>query len=421
MLVDHHYPNGTSAGQGTSGRAPIWLSGDDATVPPLTRPPTQPSRPGNPTRSADVGAGAARPARHPGVLADDLQLHPDRQGHPDRLTDRLRQIDRAAGDAAEQVAGAVQELAAHWPPASSQPPLIETWRGLAAVARIDLAVARLLEGHVDAVRILAEAGRTPRPGCVYGVWASASGGTGLTGQPRAGGWLVDGTMRFCSGAWFIDRALVVISTPEGKRLVDLDVRDSQGLTRREDTWPAVGMDVTRSVDLQVEGLRIEAGDAVADPGFYLDRPGFTIGGVGVAAVWLGGAAGVLDALVQELARSGRSSAHQRAHLGAMVVSLTAADALLGELAARLDRGGPLPELSAADGLAARSAVEQAVDVVLGRAPRVAGPTPLCRDAEIAHRLADLGVYVRQHHAEGDYEQLGAHLLESGRLLGRAIW
>jgi hypothetical protein len=36
-------------------------------------------------------------------------------------------------------------------------------------------------------------------------------------------------------------------------------------------------------------------------------------------------------------------------------------------------------------------------------------------------MADLGVYVRQHHAEGDYEQLGAHLLESGRLLGRAIW
>jgi alkylation response protein AidB-like acyl-CoA dehydrogenase len=224
---------------------------------------------------------------------------------------------------------------------------------------------------------------------------------------------------------------VVISAEDGKRLVDLDVRAGLRaggpLTRQDDTWPAVGMDATRSVDVVVQGLSVGAADLVGGPGFYLDRPGFTAGGVGVAAVWLGGAAGVLDALIRTLtssstpSNSSDASAHQRAHLGAMAARIAAADALLAELADRLDRRGPDRagwQLSADDARAARTAVELAVEEVLRRAPRVSGPTPLCRDAGFGHRLADLEVYVRQHHAELDYEQLGSRLLESGELLGR---
>ena len=337
-------------------------------------------------------------------------------------------IDRSAADAAEQVADRVRAQALGRPLPTSE---LATWSTLAALGREDLAVGRLVEGHLDALRILREADREPVPGAIYGVWASASGGTGLTATRSGDGWSVDGIMRYCSGAWFIDRALVVVSAEDGKRLVDVEVRSAQTaagpLSRRDDTWPAVGMDVTRSVDVAVQGLAVRAADLVGGPGFYLDRPGFTAGGVGVAAVWLGGAAGVLDALVRGLA-GGAASAHQRAHLGAMAARIAAADALTAELADRLDHpkhrdhaalaGEAGQRLSADDARAARTAVELAVEDVLRRAPRVSGPTPLCRDAEFAHRLADLEVYVRQHHAEADYEQLGSRLLESGELLGR---
>lgn len=320
-------------------------------------------------------------------------------------------VDRSAEDAADQVAAAVRALVPTLDPDLLTGPLPPLWQKLAALGCADLCVARLTEGHIDAVRILHEAGRTPVADAVYGVWASASGGTGLKAIATPDGWRVDGTMRFCSGAWFIDRALTVVSTDQGKVLVDVDVR-SDALTRQDDTWPALGMDASRSVDILVDGLLVPSDAAVGPPGFYLDRPGFTLGGAGVAAVWLGGAQGVLHSLVATTAPD-RAGPHRLAHLGAMAVAVCAADSLLSQLAGQ-------GHLDLAEMTAARSAVETAVNEVLTRAPRVTGPNGLCRDGEIAHRLADLEVYVRQHHAEADYEVAGAALLDSGALFGRVF-
>ncbi len=324
-------------------------------------------------------------------------------------------VDRAAVDAADRVAETVRNLTGTLDAGLLTGPPRPLWQELAAIGHADLSVARLTEGHVDAVRILHEAGREPAPNAVYGVWASASGGTGLTGEPTESGWLVNGTMRFCSGAWFLDRALTVVATDEGKRLLDIDVHD-RALTRLDDTWPALGMDASRSVDIEVRNLTVPRTAAVGEPGFYLERPGFTLGGAGVAAVWLGGAHGVLHSLLATTDPT-RASAHQRAHLGAMAIAIAAADALLTELAENLSSGA---ELDLADMTAARSAVELAVTEVLTRAPRVTGPNGLARNAEIAHRIADLEVYVRQHHAEADYELAGTQLLETGTLLGRSF-
>ncbi|GLY33174.1 hypothetical protein [Kineosporia sp. NBRC 101731] len=359
-------------------------------------------------------------------------------------------VDRSAPDAADRVADAVravvQTLGAELPTG----PLLPLWQTLAALGHADLTVGRLAEGHIDALRILHEAGCKPVPDAVYGVWASASGGTGLTATANAAGtatanaagtatanaasttpadaasttpadaagtgWTVDGTMRFCSGAWFIDRALTVVSTDEGKVLVDIDV-SSRHLTRLDDTWPSLGMDATRSVDIEVRGLPVPQDAAVGGPGFYLDRPGFTLGGAGVAAVWLGGAHGLLHALLRNQTRE--ANPHQLAHLGAMAVAISSADALLQSLTDP-PLSSPDQPLSLADMTAARTAVELAVLEVLARAPRVTGPNGLCRNGEIAHRLADLEIYVRQHHGEADYEQIGAHLVATGELLGRTF-
>ncbi|GAB3239228.1 acyl-CoA dehydrogenase family protein [Kineosporia babensis] len=325
-------------------------------------------------------------------------------------------VDRTAPDAAERVAEAVREQARG---VDANAPVPRLWQTLAALGRADLCVARLTEGHIDAVRILREAGREPVAEAIYGVWASASGGTGLRATADEQGWRVEGTMRFCSGAWFLDRALTVVATDQGKLLVDIDVQDP-ALTRLDDTWPALGMDASRSVDIEVRDLKVPAAAAVGEPGFYLDRPGFALGGAGVAAVWLGGAHGVLNAVLATT-HPERASAHQRAHLGAMATAIAAADALLTQLGHEAGQARETDEdPTATDMTAARTAVEQAVNEVLARAPRVTGPNGLCRNGEIAHRLADLEIYVRQHHAEADYELLGTHLLEHGTLLGRSF-
>lgn len=277
------------------------------------------------------------------------------------------------------------------------------WRQLAAAGRTDVVVGRLVEGHVDAACILAEAEHRLVPGAAYGVWASQSGRTGLTATTDEDGWRLAGRMRFCSGAHLLDRALVTARTPDDELLlVDLDLTLS-GVRPVPDTWPAVGMDASDSGDVLVESVHVDPGCVVGSPGWYLDRPGFPIGGIGVAAVWWGGARGLLDATVGGLRRFAVDE-HQHAHLGALACGFAATAALLvetAELLPTLDRAG-LDRRA----LLCRSAVDDLVQETLVRIPRITGPVPASHDPAVAHRLADLPVYVRQHHAERDLAELG---------------
>lgn len=268
------------------------------------------------------------------------------------------------------------------------------WRTLAHWGRTDLVLARLAEGHADALAILAEAGCDPVGRALYGVWAARSAGTGAVLRDGA----LHGVVRFCSGAHRLDRALVVA----GDLLVDVDVRDPR-VRPVKGTWNPAGMVASDSVDVEFQG--VPADRRVGPPGFYTARPGFWFGGGGVAAAWLGGAAGVLDD-VRGLAGD---DPHRLAHLGALHTALAAADALLERTADDIDADPAADHTTAV--WTARAAAEELVRTVLDRAPRIAGSTGLTREPGPGLRLADLGVYVRQHHAERDLAALGARLTE----------
>ena len=97
---------------------------------------------------------------------------------------------------------------------------------LADWAAHDLSLARLVEGHVDALAILAEAGKKADPGAVYGVWAARQPVGGTTASHAADGWHLKGTKSFCSGSTRIDRALVTAECEDGYRLFDVSVAEN---------------------------------------------------------------------------------------------------------------------------------------------------------------------------------------------------
>lgn len=284
----------------------------------------------------------------------------------------------------------------------------DRWEALATWGAHDLVLARLAEGHVDAVAVLAEAGRDAPAGALLGVWASASQGTGLVAEADCDEWCLSGTLRFASGARLLDAALVTADSPAGRLVVLLptsgdEVRPVPG------SWQAVGMDDSDSLDVTVAGVRLGP-DAVLGPaGFYAGRPGLAIGGIGVAAVWWGGARGVLDAVRTALV-SRPANPHQLAHLGACVSAVRRGGTLLDAAAVAVERDPRGDHTVLA--LHVRHEVEQVVEEVLRRAGRITGATPLCRDAGYARRVADLTVYVRQQHAESDLERLGTLALKA---------
>jgi alkylation response protein AidB-like acyl-CoA dehydrogenase len=280
------------------------------------------------------------------------------------------------------------------------------WEALAELGRRDLALARLAEGHVDAVAILAEAGRTPVPDALYGVWAARSGGTGADFD----GETLSGTVRFCSGAHVLGRALVAALDPAGQgHLLDVDLT-GQRIHRSADTWQAIGMDASDSGDVTFDQVVPDA--VVGPPGWYVSRPGFGHGGIGVAAVWLGGCAAVLDSVLADLGERGKQDEHQLAHVGAMYTGLRAAEALLSQTAGEIDANPGLDAMHVAQ--LCRASVEDAAGEILARAPKVTGPALMCRDRRFPQQLADLQVYVRQHHAERDLAALGSQVMEQAR-------
>ena len=277
--------------------------------------------------------------------------------------------------------------------------------GLADLGRQDPVLARLGEGHADAIAILTELGATAgmdARGQRWGVWAAVP--ASVTATSTAAGWRLNGDRPWCSGAGLCTHALVTATADDGVRLFAVELDDPR-VRPLDGTWPAVGM---AGSDSRTVRFTEAPARPVGGPGQYVDRPGFWHGGIGVAACWYGGAVGIADAL-PAAARHRPLDPHALAHLGAVDVALGAARAVLLEAAAQIDADPVAPAQRLA--LRVRSTVEAAATQVIDHVGRALGAGPLCRDAAHAHRVADLTVYLRQSHAEADLAQLGTILTE----------
>jgi hypothetical protein len=284
----------------------------------------------------------------------------------------------------------------------------ERWAAFADLAGEDLSLARLGEGHADAVAILAELGGPQlRAGSRWGVWAANPPGPGLEATRANTGWRLRGTKQYCSGARTCTNALVTAGAADGMRLFAVA---TDGLAPGPGTWPATGMAASDTLDIRFADILAEP---VGPPGAYVDRPGFSHGGVGVAACWYGGARAVGRTLLSTAAKR-EVGPHALAHLGAVDVTLDAARAALDRAAAEIDADpADLTNASGGRALRVRALVESAATEVMGRVGRALGAGPLCHDEAHARMVADLTVYLRQHHAERNLAELGALVTERG--------
>jgi hypothetical protein len=282
------------------------------------------------------------------------------------------------------------------------------WAAFAELAGADLSLARLVEGHADAVAILAElGGPDPETGSRWGVWAAQPPGPRLKADERSGGWRLDGVKQYCSGAHSCTDALVTADAPDGPRLFAVS---TSALAHVPGTWPATGMAASDTLDVRFDDV---AAVPVGQPGGYTGRPGFAHGGAGVAACWYGGARAVGETLLT--AASQRDiGPHALAHLGAVDVLLQSAKLTLQTAAAEIDADpADLKGTAARRTLRVRAQVEATATDVMTRVGRALGAAPLCHDEAHSRRVADLTVYLRQHHAERNLAQLGALAADGG--------
>jgi alkylation response protein AidB-like acyl-CoA dehydrogenase len=313
-------------------------------------------------------------------------------------------------DAVRRASAAFRELlSTGWSlPLPGSGATLQRWRALASLGARDLPLARLAEGHADALAVLAEVGGPePAAGARLGVWAAEPPQGRVTATRTAAGWRVSGRKQWCSGAGVLTAALVTATAEDGRRLFLLDL-DQAGVQVDSSPWANAGMAGSDTADVHLTDVPVVP---VGAPRAYLDRPGFWHGGIGVAAVWAGGARGVADALLHTAVERGPDPLRDAA-VGAVDVLLAGLDAALRTAAAEVD-ADPRDTAGTAQLRAqqVRALAARVGDEVLGVVGRTLGAAPLAHDAEHAARVADLTVYLRQHHGERDLAAHGALVRE----------
>lgn len=322
------------------------------------------------------------------------------------LPDVHRKAAAAAGSAADSLALA-QELSQE-APFPGQGRTGQLWSILATVAAADLTAARAVEPHLDALAILNQAGIAASPG-TWGVFAAEGPGMALNAVQSAGGWELTGRKPWCSLAAGLDHAVVTAHTGDGRR------RAFAVNLRQPAVEPLPGHWVSRGL-ANVDSGPVDFHGAAARPvgadNWYLDRPGFAWGGMGVAACWYGGAAGVARRLYASAADREPDQIALML-LGRADTRLQGARAVLEFAAGEVDAGRAEGVDGAVLAHRVRSVVADAAEDILALTDHGLGPGPLALEEDHARRTADLRIYLRQHHAERDSAALGRAVLQGG--------
>lgn len=329
---------------------------------------------------------------------------------PDAVDVPIKPMTAGAAAAGEDIARCLK-LARTWGrsvPLPGSGRTRERWRLLSAAAAGDLTAARVLEPHLDALAILAEAGRPSPPG-VWGVFAAEAPGSRLTAVCQRGGWMLRGRKPWCSLGGVLDRALVTAHTGQGRRLFAVDLHHP-GVTAHPGTWVARGL---RTVDSGPIDFDSVPADPVGTADWYLSRPGFAWGAIGVAACWHGGASALVDASVGALADRAEDRARS-VNLGVADAARYAAESALEAAATEVDAGTATGDRAVLLAARVRAVVHGAAERILREVGHALGPAPLAFDEEHARRVADLEIYLRQYHGERDLADLGAQISATER-------
>lgn len=284
----------------------------------------------------------------------------------------------------------------------------------------DLALARLYEGHLNALHLVAVWGSPTqqnriaavvRDGCLLGVWGADDGAS-----VRLDHGILEGAKRFCSGLGVVRVAVVPVQAaqPDGcdrQQLLLLGVADAARMDQA--AWDMHGMEATASGRYRFDGCAVGAEELLGPVDVYTREPWFLGGVWRIAAAEIGGALGVVDAARDMLQARGRlQDPLQVARLGACLVALEAARAAACAAGAYAHGriGRDRPERAAELSVMARLAAERAAEETLAAAGRAVGLAGYVSGCDLERRLRDLATYMRQINPDGLRHTIASGLL-----------
>ncbi|WP_254070247.1 acyl-CoA dehydrogenase family protein [Acidisphaera sp. L21] len=273
---------------------------------------------------------------------------------------------------------------------------------LRLLGRANLALGRLVEAHINALRLVfrladpalqQRVAQDAKDGKLVGLWVTDPPGDGL--RISADG-MLNGHKQFCSGAGHIDAAVVTaLDEAGGARLVYVPI--GTGLTASPLTGGLSGMRAATTGQVAFDSA---AGTVFGKPDDYLAEPDFSCGAWRTSAVTLGG----LEALSQQLrsqlvSRHRHGDPHQQARVGQAMIATETARLWMAEAAVQAEsEPNDIPAAISYVGQA-RLAVERACLEVMELSQRSLGVAAFLRSNPVERICRDLSTYLRQPAAD----------------------
>ncbi|POF62619.1 acyl-CoA dehydrogenase [Novacetimonas maltaceti] len=275
---------------------------------------------------------------------------------------------------------------------------------LRLVGQGSMALGRLVEGHINAIRLiacygtaaqLARAATDVHDGALFGVWVT-DGVVPLRMEFLDGGIMLQGEKAYASGAHHVTRALATARTRGGMTHMLLVALEG-ACTVSSISGGLAGMRGagTGRCDFGTLGLPPDA--MIGQAGDYLRQPEFCAGAWRGMAVALGGIERLTTLLRQQLSERDRAgSPAQQARIGMALIATESAylwtrkAALIAAIQDRHDAG----EVAATVNLA-RIAVERAGLDVIELVQRGLGLSAFTRTNVVERLTRDLATYLRQ--------------------------
>jgi hypothetical protein len=309
------------------------------------------------------------------------------------------------------------------------------WDLLRRVAAADASVARVLDGHLNAVerlevaaepelreRELAAVAAGER---LLGVWG-ADPGSG-EGEPArlaqtGAGLVLRGVKTFCSGAGGVDAAMVMVGNDEGEApaLVLLDCGAEVEVDRG--WYRAAGLRASESHRVVFHDAPVTA--VLGGPGELARDPWFSRDAMRTAATWAGMVDAAVDAALDELAACRADEPLAQLAAGRIEAAQGTVDAWLERAADAADApdpdglhlplpgGGKCRRSARATSIAMRAEIDRAAKLVLGEAAAACGSHPFVTGGRLDRARRDLETFLLQHRLDPLVAKLGAEGLRS---------
>ena len=288
---------------------------------------------------------------------------------------------------------------------------------LCALGRADAGVARIVDGHFNAVERL----RVQAPDALRdrelpviargelraGVWgADPLPGEGPPARRR--GDVLVGSKTFCSGAGGLQRALVLVGDDDGAgpvaAWVDLTVPGTVAIDRSWYTGAGMVSSASHRVDFDGAPVLALLGPLTAEPWFARDA-------VRTAATWAGAAHAAGDDALRHLARRPQTSELEALAAGRIQ---TWRQGLRLWLTWAGEQLGAAPAQPAAVAASLRAAVADAARAILDEAERAVGSRPLATGSVLDRAGRDLRMFLLQHRLEPILARTGRAAIEGRR-------